>query len=404
MTSTVDWLRDPKLRGARWLFALQCVVLLGVFIGSAVHPFVGHYLIFTTAGRYLFHGQNPYGIEWGYGGVWAYSPTCGWLFGLLALLPKVPGIFLFDLVSHLLLLDGMRRFLRRLPSPEWRTNAYLCWLVILSSGELVGAYQSFKAEMLMLGCVLIAADLADRRPAWAALLASYIASFKFVFLAPVGLVALAFLRARRYRFVAWLGAFLVMWYLLPYVVHGPALASQMLADQNRFLAKFVGEVYLTIPNLFGFLARSLGVKVSLASALGAMGIAAAASALVVLTSCRDEAERLALALSLGCLYTLNFNLLTNLNGYLVALPAVAYTLWLAVRSRGATRLLYVATLFVYWVTVSLVYSDLVPHSFRDLCRYLLVKPVGTLLMSAVLVVRAYAPERAVSVAPAAVPA
>ena len=104
-------------QGKLWksLLFLQVLIVLGITIKTMLGGPPGHYAIFTTAGKYLLQGKNPYGVEWGFGGLWFYSPLCGWFFGLLSLMPFKVGLLIFNLGSHLLILEGVRRFLKLFP-------------------------------------------------------------------------------------------------------------------------------------------------------------------------------------------------------------------------------------------------------------------------------------------------
>ena len=339
----------------------------------------GHYSIFTTAGNYLLHGKNPYGVEWGFGGLWFYSPVCGWFFGLLSLLPRGLGLFLFNMGSQLLLLEGFRRFFRLFPD-GWRSNAYLSILIILSTGELIGAYQSIKLEMAMIGVLLIVAEQVSVRPILAGSMAALIINFKWFPAAPIGLLILSRLRQKEFKFAVSVPLFLLFWFLLPFLVYGRAFASELYLTQNASLDRFVSEVYLDFPSVFGMLKHTFGILLSKSAvSLGMMGAAGLLGVAIIFA--RYDAKRLTIvSIALGTLYVVNFNLLSQLNAYAIATPALAYMLFLCFSSSGWKRQVSILSVAAYWIVVSLFFSDLVPHSFRDQCREMLIKPLGSTIM------------------------
>jgi len=362
---------------------LQSLVILAITVKQMTGPVPLHYAIFTTAGRYLLEGRNPYGVDWGWGGLWFYSPLCGWFFGLLALLPTSVGLFVFNVGSQLLWLEGFRRFFKLFP-PGWRSNAYLSILIILSTGELVGAYQSIKLEMAMIGLMLIVAEQMAQRPFWAAALAALVINFKWFPLAPIGLVALSDLREKRFKFVLALPVFLAISFLLPVVVYGWTFASELYRIQHTSLDGFVSVAYGDFVSVYGMLKHTFGIVVSKSSVTVIMATVAAVLAALVFWAPYDAKTRTVLAMSLGTLYVVNFNLLSQFNAYAIATPAFAYALFLCFTTSGARKMAAVFGAAAYWVIVSMFYSDLVPRAFRDLCRAILIKPMGSLILMAVL--------------------
>lgn len=364
-------------------FFLQLGVIALITLKSVFGDIGGHYMIFTTAGSELLHGRNPYGVDWNYGGLWFYSPICGWFFGLLSLLPSKVGLVAFNCGSHLILVEGFRRFLRLFPRIP-QENAFLSSLIILSTGELIGAYQSVKLEMAMIGVMLIVADQISRRPVHAAVWGAMLINFKWFPLAPIGLLAVSNLRQGKYKFSLLLPVFLMVWFVLPVLFYGWQFTLELYRVQNSTLDQFVSQVFNDFPSVFGMLKHTFGISLLNSAVSTIMGTAAFLLAgLIWFAPYEKDSQRL-LAMSFGTLYVVNFNLLSQFNAYVIATPALAYILFLAFASQGWRRYLSVFSVSAYWIIVSMFFSDLVPHSFRDLCRELRIKPLGSLVVLVVL--------------------
>ncbi len=354
--------------------------MLWISIACARGRYTGHYAIFTTAGNYLLHGRNPYGVEWGYGGQWFYSPVCGWLMGLFSLLSYAVGIITFNILSHVCLMWGLWRYVRSLALPRVSFNRYACLFLILSVGELIGAYQSFKIEMLMVGILLLAADVIEELPVLAGALCALIINFKWFPLAPVGLLALVELRRKRFRFIFSTGLFLAFYFALPVFVYGWSFAHELYATQTAALSRFVADAWTAFPSVFGLLFHTFSLRLSPVEIRGVMALAGLGLAFTVWNSALAPKELRAFAIALGSLYVVNFNLLSQFNAYNIAVPALAYGLALCFTRQGAQRTLAIFSVACFWIFVSMFYSDLVPHAFRDICRHLLLKPIGSLVL------------------------
>ncbi|NBW99407.1 DUF2029 domain-containing protein [bacterium] len=368
-------------KGKTWkvLYWLQWGLLAGLTFQAAQAPYGGHYGIFTQAGSYLFAGKNPYGVDWGYGGLWFYSPAFGWFFGLLNFFPKAVGIFIFNFLSHIFLLEGLRRFINQLGVPA-KNNLYLSLLIIASSGEFIGAYQHIRPEMLILGLLLIVFDLSLVRPILSACLAALIVNFKMFPIAAVGLLCLTHLKERKFRFPLLFPFFLILWFAVPLLVYSGEFVKSLYEIQQQTLSAYVDVMYDDFYSVFGLLHHTFGVSVPRAAITPVLIFFAVLLAAILWFGAKDRAERLAFGVSLGLLYTVNFNLLSQSSAFCLATPAFALGLYLCFTLEGKSKQTAGVVMCAYWVLVSLVFSDWVPHSLRDLCREARIKPLGSLIL------------------------
>lgn len=374
--------------GKSWkiLYWSQWLLLGFLTFQVARAPYGGHYGIFTTAGKYLFSGQNPYGVDWGFGGFWFYSPVCGWFFGLLNYLPASLGIFVFNFLSHFLLLEGMRRHLLKL-GEKARTNLYLTLLILMSAGEFIGAYQHIRPEMIFLGLLLIIYDLSFSRPVWSALLGALIINMKWFPLAAIGLLAIAHVKERKYLFPVLVPVFLVFWFALPFIVYDFDFAKSLYFVQQQTLQDYVDRVYDDFFSVFGLLKHTFGVATPKSWVTPVLAIAGILVSALFWFFPKQRNERLVFGVSLGMLYTVSFNLLSQSSAFCLATPALALGLYFCFAGEKKEKWVAIGVTVFYWVVVSAFFSDLVPHAWRDFCRDARIKSLGSLVLMGYLIFR-----------------
>lgn len=139
-----------------------------VFIGP--HVFEGHtytdynnYVIFRQSFFHLIQGKNVYmhfpDEQWD---LYKYSPTFALAMGLLAYLPDVVGLSMWNVLNALVLFGA----LRMLPFKK-NTQSLLLWFVFL---ELLTSMQNAQSNGLMAGLMIAAyASMERRKPGMATL-------------------------------------------------------------------------------------------------------------------------------------------------------------------------------------------------------------------------------------------
>lgn len=150
--------------------------------------------------------------------------------------------------------------------------------------------------------------------------------------------------------------------------------------QQQTLKTYVDEVYDDFYSVFGLLHHTFGFSVP------RILVSPFLAFFAVLVSCavwfwpKNRVERLVFGISLGMLYTVNFNLLSQSSAFCLATPAFALGLYLCFFQEGRARHLSMIVTCLYWCLVSLLFSDLVPVAIRDLCREGRIKPLGSLFL------------------------
>jgi hypothetical protein len=358
------------------IFGLQFLLVLGISIGISFFSSNVHYRTFSTAGNFLLHGENPYLKDWGYGWQYFYSPVCGWFFGLFYQLKNGWGSLLYFLLSYAVFTMGCLKLFQDLKTPNKNTFIILSLLVI--NNEIIGAFQCSKLEIAMLGILMLVTSMIEKKPVLAACLSALMINFKFFPVAPVGLLAITQFKSKNYKFLIYLPLFIILFFALPIVPYGLEFTKELYRTQHQVLNEFVEKAYLDFPSIFGLLWHKMGIRFEFKTVQYILLIASIPFALLTYFYSKKDAKYF--ALSLGVLYVVNFNLLSQTSAYLITTPAVIYCLYLLLNSKKPEKYYYVMALVIYWIFVSFLTSDFTPRPIREHFHTFLLKPIGGLVL------------------------
>lgn len=185
-----------------------------------------NYLIFRQAFFHLIEKKDLYdfylGEKWE---LFKYSPTFALLFGLLAWLPDLAGLTLWNLLNGLVFFFG----LYYLPKIDPRTKGLIFIFVV---SELMGAMQNEQSNALIVGLLLFAFGFLERDKYWLATFCVVVSIFVKLF----GVVALALylLYPNKWKLAYTSATWVVVFTLLPLLVVN--------ADQLLFLYKSWGNL------------------------------------------------------------------------------------------------------------------------------------------------------------------
>jgi hypothetical protein len=146
-------------------------------------------------------------------------------------------------------------------------------------------------------------------------------------------------------------------------------------------------------HVYAFAYRGLGIPVSLGTANGItclVGLGFAAYLLRWLWPLRRrgtgpaaETAGLLIALGLGSAFTAIFSPLSQSNAYLIYTPLLIPIFIFAGLTRQDRRAVFAISLVAYWL-ISIAYSDLTPRPIYHRLYYDAVKPLGVILLIALL--------------------
>lgn len=136
--------------------------LMNQFYGRQMTEY-NNYLIFKYSWFHLLDGTNLYGLyperHWDF---YKYSPTFSMFMGVMAYLPDVIGLSIFDILNSIAVYFAIRM----LPFDK-RTQSILMWFVAM---ELLTCLQNTQSNGLMAGLMIAAYGAMERRkPLWATL-------------------------------------------------------------------------------------------------------------------------------------------------------------------------------------------------------------------------------------------
>jgi hypothetical protein len=371
-----------------------------VTIVTCWHTPYPHYFMFTKAAERMLHLQDPYGKSlWGEGGymsLWFYSPTAATLFMPLVKLPPAVGQALYLGFSLLIFLSGLFGLVKQ-ARKIWGPVPLGLFYLILSS-EVVGSVHQIRIEILTAGILfwVLRWLWEERHPVIAGALMKLSASLKFQALPAMGLVAIVVFFASsprvRWRFFAAASITAAITYLWPWLFCPRGYIVSIHASWARSLQAAVDAMWRGYQSLPAFFYRLVGwpddtavmwVIVYTAAALFAVWIL-----LATLAEYRRQGARqdlLWLALALGGAYTSLFSPLSQGSAYILDTPALLLVFFLPRQTSGARRGFLALALF-YWVTTSLIHSDLAMPAWRHWAAAHTIRPLGLATLTAVILV------------------
>jgi hypothetical protein len=360
----------------------------------------GHYRVFTGAGRALWHGQNPYGTDFGtHVGYYFYSPTCALtVFGPLSTLPEKLGIVVFMVLSWLIFVWGAKNFWRSFVGE--RSPGMLQWFWAAITAQMVGGVLASKLEIAIAGILLgtiawlkESAPELGRRGIAAAILLAAILNWKFQPVPVVGLLSLAWIIVwRDWKLPTAIAVALGGWYLLPYAFYSRDFLSGIHATWHSTFSKFVAESVLNFENIFAFLHNAFGIPLSFFATQITSGLVGVALACYVgLLARRSGSSRFGepvlAATALGTMFMTVFSPLGQNNALILYAPLLLCAFIRLEAARG--RRYWSWLIGVSVAAMTLLYSDLVPVPLRDEFRHLSLKPLACLFLGLAVALESY---------------
>ncbi|QRR02015.1 glycosyltransferase family 87 protein [Dyadobacter sandarakinus] len=149
--------------------------------GGHLYTHYNNYIIFKQSFFHLIHGQDLYAefIE-EQGDLFKYSPTFALVFGILAILPDVVGLTLWNVLNAVVLFYAIEH----LPRFTARTKGLILVFVVV---ELLTAMQNEQSNALIAGLFLLMFGALEKRNYW---LASFFL-ISTIYIKLFGIVALA---------------------------------------------------------------------------------------------------------------------------------------------------------------------------------------------------------------------
>jgi hypothetical protein len=200
-----------------------------VFVpGGLSYTFYNNYIIFKEAFFNLINDRDLYILypdkQWD---LYKYSPTFALFMGLLAYLPDVVGLSIWNMLNAAILFFAVRS----LPLGEKKRSYILLFIFI----ELLTSLQNAQSNGIMAGSMILALSYLQKgKPQWATLWL-VIATFVKVYGA-VGFCLFLFYPGKL-RFLLYAALWTVLFAIVPLVVTSP----QVLADQYISWARMMAE-------------------------------------------------------------------------------------------------------------------------------------------------------------------
>lgn len=361
-----------------------------------LQPIPGHYRMFITAAHHLWIGQPGYGVPFA-GNLFFYSPAFALVFfGPLSLLPEKLGLFIYLILSLILLIYGIIRF-TRLFEPSSKMNFF--W--ILLAQPLFSALGVHKPEIMIVGLILLCAGwtIEGKRPILSALILGMVSNWK---IQPLPAVALLMtyraLKLRDFRFPFWVVFSFLFWFVLPFILRPWSLMVQANQAWRSSLEAYSRASYIEFDNIYSFLQNSCGVSLNYFSAQilslgGAVltGVFYIAWFMKRTLSLEVTKQATLLALAAGLAYTVIFSPLQQVQAYILLTP-LYFTLCLtAKRSSRRESYFWWGLIVCTFLIMSFAYSDLIPLELRYRLRHGTIRSGMAALLAITLWVRVFFP-------------
>jgi hypothetical protein len=257
-----------------------------------------------------------------------YLPYFGDLMAPFAALPDRIGAPAWALVGFLLYAFGFRRFIAD-HSPDEQTSATMLAVGLLPG---FGSLVNHQANVLVIGCWLLAAVEARRERWWLTAIWLAIPGFKLYTLAMAGVFAVLYPRPLIARLAITISAILMM----PFLFHSSDAVIYRLSTMWTYITE--GDHYRIFPyqTLFEFWQRYVGsVEAKRFLPIQAfVGISIPVSLSICQRLGHDRNELLRSALFLTSLWCVSFGPSIEPHTYLLAAPALGWGLANAVRNQS----------------------------------------------------------------------
>ncbi len=166
----IHFYKQNKLGLVMWLYLLVCILVTAQLIAPSfshfepAHTHYNNYIIFKQSFFHLIHYQDLYKLypaeQWD---LYKYSPSFALLFGLLAYLPDMLGLFAWMLINAICLFYAIKL----LDGITEKKKVFLLLFILL---ELLNSLQNSQSNALMAALIILAfAFLEKRSYFWASL-------------------------------------------------------------------------------------------------------------------------------------------------------------------------------------------------------------------------------------------
>ena len=329
--------------------AIQQVVLTVRSPILGVYAHYNNYAIFRQAFVHLLDGRNLYGFfPAEHFDNFLYSPTFAALMAPFAVMPVWPGLLAWDLFNAAVLVAGVRS----LPGLDGRSRSLFVWFILL---ELIGALQHSQTNPMVVGLLLLTFSSCERDRPWTAALFLALAGSVKIFPMVAGLAFLLY--PQRMRLILGTVVWVVVLAALPLLFVSPAgLAWQY---GNWWV------LHTTSTHAAGLGMSAAGILHSWfhidPPRVALLAVAGAIAALPLTNvGAREQLPFRAAFFGSMLMWMIAFNHLSESPTFVIAMAGIG--LWYFYQERTP---LHLALLWMALLLVSVSYSDLVPHGFRE---------------------------------------
>ena len=317
-----------------------------IFFGKS-YPHYNNFLIFKHSFKHLLENTNLYAFYPDeYGDLFKYSPTFALSMGFFYYLPDWLGLIFWNILNVSILFFGIKS----LPNIDDRSKVFIILFVLL---ELIGNIQNEQSNALMCGLIVLSFVFFERKNLLLATL--FIALSIYIKLFGLVAVALFILYPNRFRFIAYLGFWLLVLWTVPLLIISPTDLFEQYNNWIELLKTDHASLYGF--SVYGILQKWFGLEPS-KWIVSIVGILLFSSVYIRKDLFKDTTFRFLMLASILMWVNL-FNHIAESSGYILSMTGIGIWYFSQEKSRINNSLIILAFVFV-----SLIYSDITPAYYR----------------------------------------
>jgi hypothetical protein len=334
-----------------------------VFLWDRLRPQYNNYLIFVNSFKHLIENINLYEFYPDeYGDQYKYSPTYAFFMGLFYYLPDWLGLVCWNLLNTVVLVGAIKI----IPGINYQTKSLIILFVLI---ELITNLQNEQSNTLMAGLMILSFGFFERKKL---MLAALVIALS-VIIKPFGLFActLIALYPRKFRFVAFFFAWIIVLWALPLLVTSPDQLLEHYANWLQILQSDGTSRYGF--SIFGVLHRWFAIDISkwivLVSGLIIFCIVYLRKDLF-----HEYGFRILFLTSI-LLWVVLFNHAAESSSYIICMTGIG--IWYFTQERKTLNTILAITAFL---VVSLLFTDITPIQYKHYLYHYYVKTIPVILI------------------------
>jgi len=355
----MKFIANPKIIVVLFLIAAIGTSTHGLLLDSILNKegdikdsHVNNYRIFKHSFYHLLDSKDLYqSYPDEHNDLYKYSPTFAFTFGILAILPDVLGLTLWNILNALLLFIGIYY----MPGISNKNKGWISLIVLL---ELIGSMQNEQSNALLAGLIILAFGLMERKKLFFATLCIVLSIYIKIF----GIVAFALFLfyPHKLKFILYSAFWLMILFVLPLPFVG---LKYLIASYNSWYYLLVTDHSVSYGvSVMGWLSSWFNFEIN-KLIIVIMGMIIFCIPLLRIKMYKTYIFRI-LMLSSILIWIIIFNHKAEPPSYIIAMSGIA--LWYVSMKKDVINSIL---LIMAFIMISILTTDIIPHDIRKQIVY-----------------------------------